>query len=172
MIVVQEISVTWTKLSRGGQNAHLRNQVKEGFALPAIPKPEAANTLIRHTIKVDEAEQFDAERNQRVEVQEFSLTKKPMVGAVRLTLTEDKLAAIYTYSPSSVGAPARDPRAKTVLILTPGTWGRIVYNGRFGWDSEWWYRKTVLNIGYFDEAPKKVFLEKPPHLFTDLANLL
>lgn len=172
MIVVQRISVMWTKQSRGGKGAQLRNSVPNAFTLPLIGKPENDSVLMCHNIKVDEKERFDHERNRQVKFEEIVPQKKFFVGACRLILEKEKLSAIYIYSATNVGAPQREFHPKTVLNLTPDTWGRVIYNGRFGWDSEWWYRKTVLNIGWFTgEIPENVFLGEPQHTFSDLADL-
>ena len=47
--------------------------------------------------------------------------------------------------------------------LGAGEWGRVLYNGRFSSDEGgWWYQKTVVNVGCYDEARGDVFASTQP----------
>ena len=64
--------------------------------------------------------------------------------------------------------------AKTAFLLCPGKWGRLRYNGRFvEMDSgNWFYEKTVVNIGLLFQPAVDIFFATPHNSFSDMARLL
>lgn len=59
MIVLQEIVTTWTKASRGGENATSRNAVPESFLLPALlEQPKTSNYVLYQRVMYSEQHNF------------------------------------------------------------------------------------------------------------------
>src|ERR1700753_1443696 len=49
-IVIQSICTTWTKESRGGNNAALRNRTPDALVLPSLAIPLAKNCCLLHEV--------------------------------------------------------------------------------------------------------------------------
>jgi hypothetical protein len=168
MIVVQQISVHWGKESRGGRAAQRRNAVPEAFSLPEIAPVTDRFKLVHDTVYA----WWDNNSKHKLSVEDFVPHKTFYIGGLRIKPTEDIVSVTYSYA-LNCGAPVRTSIPRKVLSLTSGTWGRIIYNGRFSnnWTGSWTYEKNVFNIGYFDTPKKNAFRGKPISIFSDLADL-
>jgi len=86
------------------------------------------------------------------------------MGAMRLALQKDCLAATFAWSWTAAGAPERWP--KKAFTLVAGQWGRLQYNGRFGPsafdDDTWWYRKDVFNVAFCESIDRNLFTQTDP----------
>lgn len=168
--VVQAICVRWSKESRGGRNATLRNQVPEVFELPEGLKPLHMETLFFHCLFFDESNLFISPYIS--EVLRHDLPKEFDYSCVQVHPTEVGLRVVYQYN-MRCGAPERTP-IKRDIRLQVGQWGRILYNGRFSDidDGYWCYEKWTFNIGFFQDPIPHVFLNSPAvKIHSDLALL-
>jgi hypothetical protein len=159
MILVQEITTVWSKASRGGPLAAIRNAVPETYPLAffAVSPPQVS--CLYHTIGFDEANDFAYPKEQLVS---YTLTQELRFGCVSISPMGDQVQVIYTYDMGCGGAPQRYGLPQLAFSLPLNQWGQILYNGRFPEEYTWTYRKYVYNIGVFDRVDKNVFVQLPP----------
>ena len=179
MVVAQSVEVEWTKKYRGGAAAENRARAPEAVALPFPIPPGHQPVCVVHVTKpvcVVHAVRFtfgtylpDSVPRDQVEVYPASrLSFRSVIvhPATDLVRVEFKWRA-------DEGAPPRD-RANNpaALVLRPGEWGRVRYNGRKVWEETWAYAKRVLNIGFFAEARATIFLDtEPVAVYSQMARL-
>lgn len=170
VIIIQNIKTVWTKKSRGGKLASLRNGVPEAVAL----HPEEINRggkFIFHSLVYHESDGF---RKPVIDSTADVSGERFESGGVTVEFAAGQLVVKYEYN-YKCGAPARFgpggiPHHKT-FQLNLNEFGRVLYNGRFS-DEYWWYEKQVFNIGRFDKPQANVFTaSKPLHLIDDIAAL-
>ncbi|MFI0960567.1 hypothetical protein ACH4S8_03950 [Streptomyces sp. NPDC021080] len=144
-ITVQWVKTSWTKQSRGGEAAALRNALPVGFALPRIPSGSA------HFVHMSEHDGFEP-RSGRTELREVG---------VSLRNEGDRLRVLARVEPL-FGLPPR-PRRPPAVRLLPGQWVRWQLNYRFssalgirGWS----YWLDTFNIAY-GPVDREVFLSEP-----------
>lgn len=88
MIFIQRITVEWTKESRGGRGAAVRNSFPDAFTVP--PFNESNNTFIVHSVRFREWENYVS-----LEVLKgFNSTKDAQIEPLRIHPHEDHLVAI------------------------------------------------------------------------------
>ncbi|MEW2134193.1 hypothetical protein [Streptomyces sp. NPDC005435] len=149
-ITVQWVKVSWTKESRGGEAAALRNAVPVGFAVPELP------SRVAHFVHLSERYGFEPRSAERP-LREVGLS---------LRNEGDRLRVLARVDPM-FGLPPRRRRPPAVRLL-PGQWVRWQLNYRFssamgmrGWS----YWLDTFNIAYGPVDPD-VFLSEPP-VFVD-----
>jgi hypothetical protein len=157
MVIVQRLRTEWTKKSRGGNEAGVRNGVPESLPLPSF---EPGAKIVVHEARFLESESFQC-RDDVTEVQPGDAFE---LGAMRITLQQDGLAVTFAWSWTQAGAPERWP--KKAFTLVAGQWGRLQYNGRFGPstfdDDTWWYRKDVFNVALCESIDRNLFTRTDP----------
>ncbi|MFD4030095.1 hypothetical protein ACFWVP_06065 [Streptomyces sp. NPDC058637] len=144
-ITVQWIRTSWTKRSRGGPAATLRNAAPAGFALPR------AGTASAHVIRMREDDGF---------VPRESHEDRRTV-AVRLRESDGRLGVLPRVEPL-YGLPPR-PRRPPTVRLAPGQWVRWQLNYRFSSMAgvrDWSYWLDTFNIAY-GPVDAEVFLSTP-----------
>ncbi|WIX87938.1 hypothetical protein [Amycolatopsis sp. DG1A-15b] len=151
-VVAQRVRTTWTKRSRGGPAAAVRNRVPIAFPLPA-------GTQL-HVVNVDESTGFEPR---------FELRPLSELDGVQLREADGGLSVLVV--PSPWGMPKRNwPRSP--VRLERGEWLRWQFNLRFGstcsCGSEWSYRLETLNLAYGTRAD---FTGKPTRSVTELGDL-
>lgn len=148
-VVAQRVRTTWTKRSRGGPAASVRNRVPVAFALPA--------GAVVQEVQVDESTGF-APRSELRAVDELD-------GGL---LREADGGLAVQVVPSPWGRPWRRWRPPPVR-LEPGEWLRRQINLRFGatcgCGSDWSYRLETLNVAYgrpadFTGTPARSVIER------------
>ncbi|RAS63672.1 hypothetical protein C8D87_10673 [Lentzea atacamensis] len=154
-VVVQWVRTEWTKASRGGVSAGLRNSLPVAFALP-------------HTkAAVHEVFQREWEDYEPVWSEESS-----SIDRMRLGLREEDGILAVQLQDVMLAAPRRWARPSPVR-LQRGEWVRWQLNHR--WvrprDGGWNYEMTTLNLAYGGVADLKVFLGKPTRLVDERARL-
>lgn len=177
VIVVQQICTSWTKVSRGGENAAKRNAVPEVASLPVqhlieVNKNNTDNkddlVLIHHRVTCEEENGFSPREKIHL-----NPTLRPfIVGGVTIQYSDDEVNAVFQYD-RGCGAPDRSWARKTIH-MTVNQWGQIAYNGRFvaGWEGPWYYEKTVVNVGIFERLRPDVFTkQEPASRFTAMGDL-
>jgi hypothetical protein len=173
MIVVQEIITWWTKQSRSGRVATLRNALPHELVLPWVPEIPSTPALLHHTIRFDEAREFRDPQHE-MEVQDVVSCRNMYFGCVRISWDSDIVHVNYTYDMIRGGAPERYGGPRQVFSLSHGEWGRVAYNGR--WSSltghgDWKYKQTVVNIAFVDQIKNTIFVGEPKTVFRDMADL-
>ncbi|MBE8523749.1 hypothetical protein ILP97_40740 [Amycolatopsis sp. H6(2020)] len=151
-VVAQRVRTTWTKRSRGGPSASVRNRVPIAFSLP----PGAG----LHEVNVDESTGFEPR-----------FAGRPIAGLDDLLLREADGVLSVLVIPSPWGYPARKWRPSPIR-LERGEWLRWQVNLRFGstcaCGSDWSYRLETLNLAYGGPAD---FTGKPTRSVTELGDL-
>jgi hypothetical protein len=169
MILVQHIISSWSKASRGGPSAVLRNAVPEALPLPNVAVNKRGNALIQHTASYGEGNDFAAPSHDSLTAESAGVIR---IGCVRVEPLDGGARVAFEYDFRVAGMPPRDthPRAwaKADFGLAVGEWGRVLYNGRFPSDEGgWWYQKTVVNVGCYDAVRADVFVSTRPLYTTD-----
>jgi hypothetical protein len=168
LLIVQHIGIYWTKETRGGKGAVLRNAVPE--ALPLINMPSPADPLAL----ICESTIFRGQNSYQKPASSIK-TKALTPGegldfhCVHVCVEREQALVLYTYGTECAGAPRRynDPRHFT---LATGEWMRVMFNGRLtDWERRWYYQKTILNIGLFEKIARNAFLGEPTRIFSDMA---
>ncbi|WP_166641076.1 hypothetical protein [Amycolatopsis sp. SID8362] len=148
-VVAQRVRTTWTKRSRGGPLAGVRNGVPVAFPVPA--------GAALHEVSVDESTGFEPR---------FALRSLGELDGVTLREVDGGLLVLVV--PSAWGRPKRERRPPPVRLL-PGEWIRWQVNMRFGatcqCGSDWSYRLETLNLAYgsvadFAGTPTRSVIER------------
>lgn len=159
VLIVQLIETTWTKASRGGQGASVRNSVPEQIrlALPAVGS--RSFTTLYHDLIYDERADFV----QPTSTIQLDPIQVPRTGCCSIDRTTTSATVRYRYQRTNGGAPDRGWLQHT-LRVEPEQWVQVRENGRFapGWDGDWWYHKVVVNVGLFAQVHPDVFVQAPP----------
>ena len=165
-IVIQHIYCRWTKASRGGEGARQRNSIPLAVRLPlsnldfpfilhAALFAEDHNFVQRDSFKT-------AATFYRLDVRDLGINVDTECATIR-----------FYRDPYNAARSSRYP-FQDVFTLKQRDWVQIQFNGRYadGHDSNWWYRYSTYNIGYFDEYDEDVFIAtKPSHNFSEMAKL-
>ncbi len=175
MIVVQTIRIGWTKKSRGGRLAELRNSVPSEFLVPT--PANIANNLVWHDISFHENDEFDLTNRGKLKCNPINERFGTKCGIIEFDASSTSLTYCWLD-----GAPARtymDPFGNYVPIerrieIGPNQWASIQYNGRFSAMDcgNWWYECETVNVGITDEFVADLFTAtKPIERYSQLGNL-
>ena len=174
-VVVQHIHTMWTKASRGGNGARIRNALP--IALP-LPLDVFVSPWTLHSINFYEHDAF----TKKESVTKAASPEDLAIRVLRFTIHCDRLAVCFLRHPMNAATASRfpsDPPGREILevdafALDPSQWGQLTYNGRFvDIDTgNWWYKQSVFNIGYCLKPAKDVFrTTRPASRFVELAQL-
>ncbi|MEV6827254.1 hypothetical protein [Amycolatopsis sp. NPDC051102] len=144
-ITAQWVQTFWTKHSRGGPAAALRNAVPAGFPLPALPSGTA------HVVRMHEKTGFSPD----------SSAESLRLLAVDLREVDGRLRVLPH---AGSGLPPRKQRPPAVK-LAPGEWVRWRLNHRYSSAlglRDWSYWLDTFNIAY-GEVPPEVFAGEPTY---------
>jgi hypothetical protein len=178
MLLVQHIAMMWTKASRGGEGARLRNSVPEVLQLPPEIR-ELERTVRLHAVNVAESSRFRPDSR----CSDFGDPEHVNLKGFDLKTDGDGVEVFYKRLPNTALANRTRWRfdetgctewSRSALRLHQGQWGQAMYNGRFaGVDTgNWWYEKNVLNVAVVEEPDLEVFLRtRPAQRFVELASL-
>lgn len=169
--IIQRIATHWTKQSRGAPGAISRNAIPEALRLPLEEWPPGGCTVVDHYSGFDERSGFE-DRKSSITFESLEFGRPVRYGAVLVQKEDGRLRVSWDYTSEDAGMPLRPGKKKDVFELAPNRWGRVIYNGRFSGHDDWWYRKTVLNIGSFEKAVASVFVETVPDVVMDKTELL
>ena len=165
-VVIQHVHSIWTKQSRGGENARIRNAVPAAVALPPDLRPA---TFMLHHAEYAESSDF-VQSNTVKSADDFAALD---IRDLEITLTTDVLSVRFLRDGNNAACPSPYPHAD-VFALSESQWGRLTYNGRYtAWNTgNWWYEKTVYNIGWLSEVDRSVFVRTEPTCeFSEMARL-
>jgi len=139
MIVIQQLTTTWEKPSRGAEGAR-RRAIPDALLLPHAAV--VADDVFVHTVVFNHDHGYDPRSSFRELRLRRLLDELP---ALQIDHRPDHLVVKYAWSPR-LGAPARPsgPRHR----LAKGCWCRIRSNGRLAYEGSWGYRDVVFNIAY------------------------
>lgn len=159
--LLQLLTTEWTKESRDGQPPHA---TPVAMTLPEDWCEAEEGAVLQHHVYFSEQRRFaprdwtEARKGRGlVEVEAFRVECSEE--GVRVLLDHGRLGM-----PGSVSA--RSGHHEELLHLSPGEWGRAVYNERLPyWETgHWGYCKHVLNVGLLYDVPLDVFLDGAPKL--------
>lgn len=193
LVLIQEITVKWSKASRGAPGATARNRVPEALPLPAgtptqpwpsrfantapttVPFPAANDEfppdILLHHLLFSEWSQlahpsvYWVPLRSRLPEQCMLQFLHWNVPPLTLEVADGRLKARFPWS-YDVGAPRREYRPMWERCsLAPGQWMQIRFNGRhvYGDDAGWYYEKHVLNIGWVDTLVNDLFVRGLPN---------
>ena len=162
MVLIQEIRSVWSKVSRGGGAAALRNSVPEAALFPAVKAKPAAHQIFHHLVVYGETNDFA----RPVKSESVELAKSfADIGCVKINVLSERVTVAYEYNYKCGGLPPRQIRpgvnVREEVIVEPGGWVRVRYNGRFSGD-EWWYEKVVVNVGSLQKPDAEIFISTEP----------
>lgn len=158
MLLIQRIVTNWTKRSRGGDAAVLRNSVAEALEVPEFDLLDGCYVV--HDVSFSEGNDYVANGRLRYCELKTDVTIAPL----RLHLSRTSVSARFVWTYRDVGAPERESHA--VFQLHSGQWGQFRCNGRFGAETktgrEWEYRKSVINVAFAEAIPHDIFVASVP----------
>lgn len=166
-VVIQHIRCTWSKDSRGGRGASLRNAVPESLVVPATV--DSVSCLL-HEATYPEHADFRPTEIHRVysdlhEVPDGDIAVRRHGDAVTVDFIRDRANR----------ARARHGIRQRVFEIRAGEWGRLAFNGRYvtDWDTgTWCYAKSVYNVGLFSRWSPNIFVATLPcHEFREMRRL-
>ncbi|HEY0686086.1 MAG TPA: hypothetical protein VGD45_27330 [Steroidobacter sp.] len=165
--IVQCIATDWTKQSRGFPGAIKRNATPQALRLPLEERPQGCS-FIEHEAGFWERRDFE-DPHLSISFESLTPGRTLRYGGVHVVKEDNRLRVSWIYTPEDVGMPPRPQKKKDVFELALNQWARVIYNGRFdgGEHAYWTYRKTVLNIGLFEEVAASVFIETMPDVIMD-----
>jgi hypothetical protein len=154
-VIVQEVATRWTKSSRGGEGAALRNRCPVAF-----PVPSGATW---HRIEMNESRDFEP-------VQEFAgEIPQPVHEGLSLRIRHGRLSVLPQVS--AFWMPKRHRRPPRHSI-GPGEWLRWSVNYRLGLDDGWMYGLVSWNVAFWvSPMDGTLFLGDPPQKVDELASL-
>lgn len=181
IVVIQTVIVGWTKQSRGGKAAQVRNQVPEQLELPpTLPAP--TSTVARQCVIYDEYNQFRSPIYQRW-LDQSSVGSEPIAVDLyedrgrlfvmpRLLLSaSDGLLRVGFDWMRFDGAPRRFPKIDR-YTLKSGEWVQLRCNARSSEDWTWAYLKLVVNVSYTASFTPTLFCASTPtYQRLDMADL-
>lgn len=132
--------------------------------MPVERRGNGNPTVIHQSLRYSEKRCFARPKETIVidpEARPFAL------GCVTIDWSGEYVSATFRYTRSCGGAPDRNWAHQTFHPAIDA-WCQFVYNGRFSpdWDGDWWYEKTVVNIGLFTRLTPSVFMvDAPAHRY-------
>ncbi len=166
-LFIQLLTTEWTKDSRGGADARVRNATLEALELPeALSGVWREGAFPLHHVYFSEQRRFLARewtevRRGRpfVELEAFRVERSE--AGVRVLLDYGKMGMPGRLEWSGL---SRGERHEELFRVTPGEWARGVYNERIQyWETgHWGYCKHVLNVGLLYDAGRDAFLRTAP----------
>ncbi|MFY0526895.1 hypothetical protein ACN28I_28415 [Archangium gephyra] len=166
-LFIQLLTTEWTKDSRGGAGARVRDATPLALELPeALSGVWREGAFPLHHVYFSEQRRFLARewtevRRGRpfVELEAFRVERSE--AGVRVLLDYGKMGMPGRLEWSGL---SRGERHEELFRLTPGEWARGVYNERIQyWETgHWGYCKHVLNVGLLCDAGREAFVRTAP----------
>lgn len=155
MLFIQIITMQYDKSKRSGETMRRINSVRFAY-LPDTPANLTGAEYFLHDDRFRKPKAFPAEERFRVTDRVF------------VAKSSDSYHIHYTHRPAH-------QHFKPVFTLSPGEYGRIVYNERaVTFDGEWYYIRTTINFlsAEKEKYRTKMFCRKnADKLFEDMAYL-
>jgi len=152
-LAIQWIAIPYTDDQRGAKHATKRARLR-GFPLPL---PEGDGEGVFHEVRCDlrrgiapwSAINAISPRNENGLIR---------VGGLRLACVERTLAFIGPNAWSS----------KPAFVVPDGSWGRAIWNEKWGNGDQKWLVEYVVNAGRFNAPPKRSIFRSLPTVERDL----
>ncbi len=156
MLLVQELSTHWTKLSRGAPASLPRAHTPTALPLPPDPGgvPRDRDATFCHRVRFDEATDFAP---TIVSPASFSASR-PRITGIELRDSPSPRLVSYVWD-TFCGAPRRPHGPR--IPLGVNQWCQILHNGRHGYDRGWTYQSSVVNLAWVDEFYPEIFNGRP-----------
>lgn len=167
-MLVQVITTTWTKQSRGAPTSAIRNMVPEALAIPN-DQPIQLGGLLVHSAKFNEKNDFHVHESV-----EIVTCASDLLG---MSFLESPKGVDVLYSDSSgCGYPGRPGLRRTQLFcLGSGEIGRLRINWRYSGSmcqhGEWVYVKEVINVANVTAFATDLFVSSAYKLADHMADL-
>lgn len=166
-LLIQHVHTLWSKQSRGGRGARLRNSVPT-----AVTLPEECNSRtgwILHVAQFAESNHFEradrcvfADDFAQLRIQDLEVHTNDETAVVRFHRDGDNAVRTSPLPFSDLPAIGRNQ------------WIRLRYNGRYvdRCTGNWWYEQSCYNLGWFETFAEDVFLKsRPTNKFEEIATL-
>lgn len=152
MIVVQRITVQWTRASRGMPGAGIRNNLPTAMRLPTGDGDYGG--FLVHEVVFSEAQSFAP--------QEKLLRHDDLKHYWKLTFAEEdgKVPVRFDYCWHRHGAPKR--RGHRLFALAPGQTGWMAINGRHAYYDGVSYSCNYVSVGNVEKISPDLFLATNP----------
>jgi len=167
-VIIQSITLLWTKEVRGAPFSTLRNQYYNSFSLPELMIEYKEESRIPfHELYITQNRNGFEIRGNKVNYLD-SFRSDWRIGCVEIKQNDDLLLIHFEYS-DYCGKPIRyDNRnnylSEKAFVLYKNEYGRIIYNGRLVHSDtgEWIYQIHVLNIYNAHTNKKEILVTKKP----------
>lgn len=164
-MIIQSISLSWNKKTRGAPYSTLRNRYNKSFGIPdSMIHANSQLTFPVHKIELIQNENGIEMKRNNVEYVESSLNSWKL-GCIEIQRDDYECIVYFNYS-DHCGKPIRyDTRnhylSEKAFELSKNEYGRISYNGRWvhPHTGEWIYRLHILNV-YNSSCTDKELLNK------------
>jgi hypothetical protein len=166
-IIIQRVRCTWTKASRGGEAARIRNSLPRQLMLP-LEAFAAPVTL--HRVEFSEPSNF---KSQEI-VQRFAELAEVQLIDLSLRVIGEKLEAKHLRRADNAAIRHRPYPFLGGVHIADGEWAELRANGRYVdyHTGNWWYDSTTYNVGLFSELATDRFIQsKAAKRYADLARL-
>jgi hypothetical protein len=161
MLVLQIITIIWSKATRGAPRAKERTVLPRSFAIDALELIE--EDCVVHCVEMAESASFVP--TQRIEAR--VLPQISTYGALRIRRIDDENYELALSQGSLGGQPQHRPGPRT-LRLQAGQYARLMINARHTSYSGQYYSETIYNFCFGKRIPRERFLQPKPDLELDL----
>jgi hypothetical protein len=171
-VTLQRIRIEWTKASRGAPGAARRAAIDDAFPLPG---PNQREVVLVHDVVAREEDGFvfseaPPRPSRTLAANELDPQRGYLEPIAWRASPSQRGDLIVHLRPSGLSAPrCAHTRA---FLLSPGQWGRVLLNERFGLDRGWRYSQTIVNIAFCRCWSTDLFTTtSPTHVFDARARL-
>ena len=165
-MIIQSITLLWTKEVRGAPFSTLRNQYYKSFSLPESMIEYKKESRFHELNIAQDREGFEIRSSKVNYLDSFKSDWK--IGCVEIQQKDDFLSIQFKYS-DYCGKPIRyDNRynylSEKAFKLYKNEYGRLIYNGRLVHNDtgEWIYQIHMLNIYNAQTNEKEILVTKKP----------
>lgn len=171
MILFQEIVIQWSKASRGGKGAALRNAVPDTFPLPPVWEGIAQEaTVLYHHVCYHEFNRFTNPiitlTVKHLQPEQWNYWER----GVALRIESEKIGVQWQWT-ADMGAPERSRYPRGIAVLSPQTWVKLRHNGRMENYNNWKYQESVVRIGVSAIYDPLLFTGTPIAVAESIADL-
>lgn len=156
MIIVQNVTIFWTKATRGAPRSNERSVLPRAFQIDAC---------------ANKSKKYEFSSFVMSESNGFTLTKREVThsdvlpriqGCLALFEEMDGCLSLGLRWVSSDGQPKRYPRPEAIK-LHKGEWAQLSINGRHTNYSGQYYSEDTYNVAYGDEFQPDIFVSTVPN---------
>jgi hypothetical protein len=150
VVVVQWIEVIWDKLARGAEQATKRNALPTAYPLPELVLKPETEIVVQRLYALSDSN-FECEHHGTNQYPSLFSGDLP---AVDLEVVQNQLLL----NPRTLFVDIHRPQ----MIVPQGHWSRLIWNERVVSDHTTRFAQSTLNIGYFLNPNRTVFLDQGP----------